>query len=74
MDLTLIAKRLSLNFQDQDCVMINFADITATNRLKQVEENNKRITTLSTSIHHEMLVPLNSNVEFAESLFNHLTQ
>ena len=65
---------MNLTLNDQDCTVLNFSDISAIKRLKQVEEENKQITALSSSTHHEMLVPLKSNVEFAECLIRHLTQ
>ena len=73
-DFTLIVKRTYLTLYDQDCTVLNFTDISANKYLKQEEEKNRQITAHTTSIHHEMLVPLRNNIEFAECLTKHLTQ
>lgn len=52
--------------------MLNFIDISTHKKLKIEEEKSKQLRTLSASVHHEMLGPLKSNVEFAEYLIKHL--
>ena len=37
-----------------------------------MKERNDQLSTLSTSVHHMMLGPLKSNVEFADTLCHHL--
>ena len=66
-------KRISLLFNDRECQTLNFIDITAQKSLKQVQQRSDQLSTLSASVHHEMLGPLKSNVEFADALMRHLS-
>ena len=47
-DLTLIVKRVGLTFDDKECQVLNFADITAYQRLRREEEKSKLLTSLNT--------------------------
>ena len=49
-------------FEDKECELINFIDITAYIGLKKEQENNKLLKTLNTTVHHEMLAPLRANI------------
>ena len=69
---TIIVKRMDLLFNDKECQVLTFTDITMYYQLKKEEERNKLLTTLNTSVHHEMLGPLMANVEFAERLIKNL--
>ena len=71
-DQSLIVKRMNLTFNDKECQVINFTDITTYKRLKREEEKGRLLGTLNRSIHHEMLGPLKANVEVAENLIRHL--
>ena len=71
-DKTFIVKRMHLTFNDQECQVMNFIDVTVQRRLNQVQEKSEQLGTLSASVHHEMLGPLRSNVDFAETLVKHL--
>ena len=62
---TIIVTRMNLNFNDEECFVINFTDISTYQRLKHEEEVNNLLRTLNASVHHEMLVPLKVNVEMA---------
>ena len=66
-------KRISLLFNDRECQTLNFIDITAHKSLKQVQQKTQQLSTLSASVHHEMLGPLKSNVEIADALMRHLS-
>ena len=57
-----------LYFNEVECVVINFTDISTYQRLKIQEENNNLLKTLNASVHHEMVVPLKVNIEMAERL------
>ena len=69
---TLIVKRMKLQFNEVECRVINFTDITSYKRLKHEEEINNLLKTLNASVHHEMIVPLRVNIDMAERLRNSL--
>ena len=62
---TVVVKRSRLTFNEKECVVLNFTEITTQKRLKREVEKCNLLTTLCTSVHHEMLSPLKTNVEFA---------
>ena len=66
---SLIVKRTNLFFNEKECQVLNFTEITAYKRLEQERETNKLLKTLNASVHHEMLTPLKANVEMAERLY-----
>ena len=59
---TLLVKRVEMTFNDINCQVINFTDITTYKLLKQEEETNRLLQALNTSAHHEMLGPLKTNI------------
>ena len=59
---------MDLIFNDTECQVLNFADITAFKRLKQEEESNRLLKMLNTSVHHEMIAPLKANINISERL------
>ncbi len=61
-DLTLIIKRTKLIYNDKKCLVINFQDITTFKKLKNEEEKTRLMTTLYSSVHHEIIGPLENNV------------
>ena len=76
-DHTLIVKRVEITFNDINCQVLNFTDITSYKLLKQEEETNRLLQALNAFAHHEMLGPLKTNVEFSsrlESKLNDLEQ
>ena len=64
----LLVKRINITFDNQECQMLNFTNITNFNKLKMEEERCKLLQTLNTSIHHEMLTPLSTNVMISDRL------
>ena len=62
-DKTLILKRNDMIIDDIECQVVNFIDISTYKRLKQEMENHSILKTLNTTVHHEMLTPLRTNVE-----------
>ena len=60
--------RLNIDFNNKNCKLLTFTDITVFKRLKLQEEKSKLLSTLNEAIHHEMLTPLNINVESAQRL------
>ena len=67
---TIIVKRMSLIYNEKESTVINFTDISSFYKLKQKEDANNFMKTLITSVHHEMLVPLEVNVEMAKRLIS----
>ena len=63
-----IVKRYDLILNDQECQMLNFTDITIYQKLKAQEEKSNVLSALNTSVNHEILVPLNINVELSKRL------
>lgn len=49
--------------------MLNFTNITTFHKYKKEEEKSKLLQALNTSIHHEMVAPLGTNVMIADRLF-----
>jgi len=71
-DITLVVKRTKLIFNDKECVVLNFQDVSLWKRLKHEEQKGKLMSTLYSSVHHEMLGPLKNNVETALRLVRRL--
>ena len=71
-DLTFIIKRTKLIFNDKECVVFNFQDISAFKKLKHEEEKIRLMSMLYSSVHHEILGPLETNIEAAIRLIRHL--
>ena len=71
-DLTLIVKRTKLRFNDKECIVLNFQDITTYKKLKYEEDKGKLLSTLCSSVHHEMISPLKSIVSITVHLIRKL--
>ena len=69
---SLIITRMPLIFNDKECQVINFTDITTYKRLEQEEETNRLLTTLNETVHHSMIGPLKSNLGSSMRLFRKL--
>ena len=63
---------MNMTFNDKDCQVLNFTDITTQKRLKLEEEKSRMLSSLNTIVHHEMLGPLTANVDFSERLIRYL--
>ena len=59
---------MPLTFDDQECRVINFTDISAYEDLKKKHESYNLLKKLNAQVHHEMLVPLRVNVKMANRL------
>ena len=66
----MLVKRINITFDNQECQMLNFTNITNFHKLKKEEETTKLLKALNTSVHHEMLTPLSTNVMIADRLKN----
>ena len=62
---TIIVKRTPMTFNDAQSSVISFTDITAYKRLQKEQEINNLLKTLNATVHHEMIVPLNVNLDMA---------
>ena len=71
-DRKLIVKRIELMFNEKECQVLNFTDITAYVRLKEQEETNRLLKAINVFVHHEMLAPLQANVDISERLVKRL--
>ena len=69
---TIIVKRMDITFNEKECQLLNFTDITSYKRLKKQEEINRLLKTLNASVHHEMLAPLKANMEISMRLYKQL--
>ena len=54
---------MDLTFNEKECQVINFTDMTMDLQLKREEEKNRMLNALNMSVHHEMLVPLKVNLD-----------
>ena len=73
-DLTMILKRTKLRFNDKECIVFNFQDITTYKKLKHEEDKGKLLSTLCSSVHHEMIGPLKGIVTMAVLLIRKLQE
>ena len=71
-DRTLILKRTNLMFNDKECQVLNFGDISTYKKLRREEEKSKLMGNLYSSVHHDMVNPLKNNVEAAVRLIRNL--
>ena len=66
--MTIIVKRINFIFDEKECQLINFTDLTAFTQLQKEVDTNRLLKTLNASVHHEMLVPIKTMIEIAERL------
>ena len=59
-------------FNDKECVVLNFQDISAIKRLKHEKEKSRLMSTLYSSVNHEMIGPLKTSEEAALRLIRRL--
>ena len=71
-DQTIVVKRMDLIFNEKECQVFNFTDMTMYLQLKREEDKNKFLNALNMSVHHEMLAPLKTNVEASSHLIRSL--
>lgn len=71
-DKTIIVKRMDLIFDENECQIINFTDLTAYKMLQKEEDTNRLLKTLNASVHHEMLVPTKTMIDIAKHLIKKL--
>ena len=64
----LILKRNDMIIDEKECQVVNFIDISTYRRLELEKENHAFLKTLNTTVHHEMLVPLQTNVQICKKL------
>ena len=62
-DQSLIVKRSKLIFNDRECLVFNFQDISAFKRLRHEEEKSRLMGMLFSTVHHEILGPLSNIIE-----------
>ena len=66
---------MTLDFNDdQPSLLVNLTDISTYIKLKEQEDKNTLLKTLNASVHHEMIVPLQVNVEMAKRLKKRLNR
>ena len=70
---TVIVKRMDFTFQDKECKIINFTDLTSYMKLQKEENSNRLLKTLNASVHHEMLTPVKTIIEISERLLSKMS-
>ena len=65
---------MDLNFNDKECQVLNFSDITLFQSLKQEKETTHLLKTLTASVSHEMIAPLSGVIEIAEMMLEQVTK
>ena len=63
--ITFIVKRLDLTFNDKDCQLITFTDITALRNLEKAKKMTQMLKIMNRAVSHELLAPLASTVQLA---------
>ena len=69
---TIIVKRMDFMFDENECHLINFTDLTAYKKLQKEEDTNRLLKTLNASVHHEMLVPTKTMIDISKHLIKKL--
>lgn len=69
---SLIVTRMPLIFNNLECQVINFTDITTYKRLEKQEQTNSLLKTLNMTVHHSMIGPLKSNLALSMRLIRNL--
>ena len=67
-DKVLILERNDMIIDDKECQVVNFIDISAYEKFEQEKANNLFLKKLNTTVHHEMLAPLRTNIEICKRL------
>ena len=70
---TIIVNRMPMTFDEQECLVVNFTDISAYVNLQEQQESYNLLKTLNAQVHHEMIVPLKVNIEMAQMLLDDKT-
>ena len=65
---------MDLTFNEKECQVLNFTDMTMDLKLKREEEKNRMLNALNMSVHHEMLGPLRINIDTASQLIKLLNR
>ena len=61
---------MRIKFNELECQLLKFTDVTIYQKYKEQKEKSELLNSLNTSVHHEMICPLNINVNIAEELIN----
>ena len=61
-NITLIVKRMDLTFNDRDCQLITFTDITAFRNLEKAKKMTQTLKIMNRAVSHELLAPLCATV------------
>ena len=61
-------KSINMVYNNIDCRVLNFQDMTTYLRLQRQEEKYRLIKMLNTSIHHEMIAPLKAMMDISKHL------
>ena len=69
---SLIVTRMPLIFNNLECQVINFTDITTYKRLEKQEQTNSLLKMLNMTVHHSMISPLKSNLAMSMRLIRNL--
>ena len=69
----LLVHRMDLHFNDQECQVLKFTDITLFEKLKKEKETTRLLKTLTACVSHDMIAPLNCVIELAEMLLTNIT-
>ena len=57
-------------YNNLDCHVLNFLDMTSYFNLEQQKEKYRMIRMLNTTIHHEMIAPLKAQTDISKCLFD----
>ena len=71
--LILLVDRMDLHFNDQECQVLKFTDMTLLQKLKEEKETTHLLKTLTACVSHDMITPLNCIIDFASTIFEETT-
>ena len=60
----------NLMFKGKECQMLTLRDVTKLLSVEKIESENKFFNTLTSTVTHEMMTPLNCIITFGRSLLN----
>ena len=61
---------MRIKFNELECLLLKFTDVSIYQQYKEQKEKSELLNAVNTSVHHEMICPLQINVNIAEELIN----
>ena len=65
-------KRTDMIYNDTNCHVLNFLDLTSQYSLERSKEKYRLMKQLNTTVHHEMIAPLKAQMDISSCLYENL--